>query len=178
MRRTIAIFFLFLYLHNFAGYLAVFFILQHRTQNEMRNRIAAEIPDGQLTLLVFHVDLLKQGSDLFQWIEENEFRHDGAMYDVVRTRVAGDSAYFLCTRDTDEERLLSDLHQHTQREMNHSGVFSNFDSFKDVFKNSFSNPAAGRGLLADFGYCAVPDMTLPLFSISDAPFHPPKSIES
>jgi len=178
MRQTIATFFLLLYLYNFAGYLAVFSILQYRTQNEIRRRIASEISDDQLTPLAFHVDLLKHESALFQWVEKNEFRHGGEMYDVVRTRIVGDSAYFLCIRDTDEERLLSNLHEHTQREMNHSGALNSFDSFRDVFKNSFNNPATGAGVLVDLGYNVVVDVALPSFLIADAPFHPPKSIGS
>ncbi len=165
MRRAIATFFLCLYLYNFAGYLAVFLILQSRTQSEIKKKIAADIPDSQLTLLTFPVDLLKQESDLFQWVEDNEIRHGGAMYDVVRMRTAGDSAYFLCIRDRDEERLLSNLQEHTQKEMDHSGVLNSFDTFKDVFKNSFSSQATGPTVLVDLGFCAVVDAPpLPVFS--------------
>ncbi len=178
MRRTIATFFLCLYLYNFAGYLAVFLILQSRTQSEIKKKIAADIPDSQLTLLSFPVDLLKQESDLFQWVEEHEFRHEGAMYDVVRMRTAGDSAYFLCIRDRDEERLLSNLQEHTQKEMDHSGVLNSFDTFKDVFKNSFNSQATGPTVLLDLGFCAVVDDALSPFFPADAPFHPPKHAES
>ena len=83
-----------------------------------------------------------------QWVDDHEFRRDGKLYDVVRTRISGDTTYFTCINDTQEEKLFADLDNHVQREMGNSGQASKFDSFKDVFRDSLAESSVEIGTLA------------------------------
>jgi hypothetical protein len=44
-----------------------------------------------------------------EWIEENEFRIDGEMYDVVKREVKKDSIYLYCLHDKTESILYSGI---------------------------------------------------------------------
>ena len=116
MKRFVAYLFLFLYLYNLAGYLAVFAVRQSAVRSEIKK-------------------MLKESP--LQWIEDHEFRYAGGMYDIVHSTVTRDSTYFLCVNDVQEEALFTDLDSHVQREMGSQGV--RLDGFKDVFKNSYTD---------------------------------------
>jgi hypothetical protein len=135
MRRCIAYLFLFLYLYNLAGYLAVFSVRQNLVRSEIKKMLKESVPPSELIQLAFHSATLEAGGYPIQWIEDHEFRYAGGMYDIVRSRSTADSTYFLCVNDVQEEQLFANLDSHVQREMGSQGVM--LDGFKDVYKNSY-----------------------------------------
>lgn len=137
MKRFVALIFLFLYLYNFAGYLAVFSVLQYRIKKEVKHRLLSALPASQLTHLSFPLQKGDDQKHSIQWIEKDEFRYEGKMYDVVRMVADDDSMHIFCVRDDQEEKLLADLGLHVRRHMNASAEHSSLDAFKDIFKESF-----------------------------------------
>jgi hypothetical protein len=43
----------------------------------------------------------------FKWIEKDEFRYKGCMYDVISVVIKGNSATFQCISDSREEQLIA-----------------------------------------------------------------------
>jgi len=175
MRRVSASFLLMLYLYNFVGYLTVFYLRESRVHNEVKEIIKATVPDSDLIIFAFSTTSLENGAYSLQWIEDNEFRYAGAMYDVVRSHTSVDSTYFLCMNDILEERLLSDLDRHIKREMGSSEQSDMVNSFKEVFKDSICKHFE---LFIDIDEgCECCDQSVEHYTsiITDSPFHPPRS---
>ena len=141
MKRFFAILFISLYLYNIVGYLAVFTFLQYRVRSEVKLILKSSFPESNLAHFTFHTRQLQDGLYKIRWIKSNEFMMDGKLYDVVRTFTVGDSTSLHCINDVQEERLFADLNEHVRRQMGHSEQPNKLDSFKDVFKDSFSKSA-------------------------------------
>lgn len=136
MKRVFAYLFLFLYSYNLAGYLVVFSVRQNLVRSEIKRMLKESVPQSDLIPLAFHTQSLEQGKYPLQWIHDREFRYAGGMYDIVRSHTTGDSTYYLCVNDVQEEVLFADLDSHVQREMGSQS--GRLDAFKDVFKESFA----------------------------------------
>jgi len=138
MKRVFVFLLLLLYAYNILGYLAMFYGIQRRVKSEMWQVMKADIPETNLVRLVFHTSALKQGAYPLTWIDDHEFRYNDRMYDIIRSSVEGDSSYFLCINDVQEEQLFSQLHKHVQQHTGDSGQSGKLDPFKDLFKESLS----------------------------------------
>lgn len=174
MKRLVAILLLFLYLHNFAGYLAAFVLLQSRVRSDIERSITSGLPDDVLTLLVFKSSSLGNDEPAVQWLDDNEFRYEGSMYDVVRIRTSGDSVYFLCVNDVEEERLFAGLDRHVDREM--TGKTAALDSVQDAFKDSYRHHFSAPEGLRLLGISIIPLSTRPSILIPETFFHPPRTV--
>lgn len=176
MKRIVAILLLLLYLHNFAGYLAAFCLLQSHVRSDIKRTIKSGLPDNTLTLLVFQTSSLGNDESSVQWLEENEFLYRGSMYDVVRARADGDSTYFLCINDVEEERLFAGLDRHVDREMAASGKAATLDSFQDVFKGSYQHNSSSPDELKLLGVSILPPSAHYNPFIPETIFHPPHTV--
>jgi len=157
MKRLIAYLFLFLYSYNLAGYLVVFSVRQNLVRSEVKRALKASVPQAELIRFAFHTSSLEQGDYPLQWIEDNEFRYAGGMFDIVRSHTTGDTTYFFCVNDIQEEELFVDLDNHVRHEMGNQCSGGGLDAFKDAFKESYS-----KG-------CTIP-IVLPTELIHPAPF--------
>lgn len=174
MKRFFVFVFLSLYLYNIVGYLAVFTVLQYRVRSEVKKMLKATVPEGEILTLTFHTESLEKGGYALQWIEPHEFRYNGSMYDILRTHISGDSTYFECINDVQEEMLFAHLDLHVQRHMGDSGQPGKYDSFKDVFKDSLARFQLPIGIL----YCegTVSEQATVRYIPPDPTslFHPPR----
>lgn len=174
MKRFLALIFLFLYLYNIAGYLAVFSVLQYRVRDEMKRMLKATVQEGELIKLAFHEPSLEKGLYSIQWITDDEFRFNGSMYDILRSDTSADTVYFVCINDVQEEQLFSHLDSHVQRHMGDTGQAGKLDLFKDVFKDShikYFVPSASlpfTGVVVDLSHLDYLSIDL------DVPFLPPR----
>jgi len=75
---------------------------RQEVRREIRNRMLAGMDDAELTLLRFHREDARRE---LHWKEEGEFRYRGAMYDVARSRLVGDSIHYLVWHDDAESRI-------------------------------------------------------------------------
>jgi len=60
-------------------------------------------------LFKFDKDDLEKGLSYIEWIEEDEFRIEGEMYDVVKREIGKDSVYLYCLHDYKESILYSGI---------------------------------------------------------------------
>ena len=174
MRRSFALVFLFLYLYNIAGYLAVFSVLQYRIRTEVKKMIKESVPQSELIQFAFYTSSLERGDYHLQWTKENEFRHAGSMYDIVRSHISGDSTYFLCVNDVQEDHLFASLDSHVQRHMGDSGLAGKFDSFKNVFQDSYISRPPQSEVQEPTGKIIVRPLDKYVSVDRDVPFLPPR----
>jgi hypothetical protein len=174
MKRLIVSIFLLLYVYNFAGYLAVFSVLQYQVRKDMKLKLKESVPQSELILVTFHTASLEGGLYPIQWVDQNEFRYNGGMYDIVRSHTSEDTTYFQCVNDVQEEVLFSDLNKHVQKHMGNSEEQTKLDSFRDVFKNSFPYPVAFPVTLVLTGMLPRIGPTQYHSIDPEVPFHPPR----
>ncbi len=175
MKRAIAVVFLFLYAYNFVGYLAVFTALQHRAKKTVKRTLMAHVPESQLVRFSFFTPQVEQRESPLQWIEENEFRYRGGLYDVARMFSSGDSTIILALRDDQEERLFADLDKHVSRHMGTSTEQARLDAFQEVFKDSYVARISGLDRLHIVGivWSLLPNTYTPVTLENPSP--PPRS---
>jgi hypothetical protein len=175
MRRLFALIFLFLYVYNIAGYLAVFSAMQFRIRSEVKKALKASVPESELTSFAFPTSSIEYS---VQWIEDHEFRYNGNLYDIVRSHTCGDTTYFACINDAQEEQLFDHLDNHVQRHMGDSGQSGKFDSFKDVFKDSIANHRFPVGTLSFTGLIVELAVSEYFPVEPDVPFLPPRLLST
>ena len=78
-------------------------IIKHVVQESVQEK---NIDRDELSVLAFNVNDLAQNKYALIWVKpEKEFRFNGEMYDVEYTEVNGDSIYFTCYFDVEENFL-------------------------------------------------------------------------
>lgn len=95
--------------------LFVFKIFQAKYRDEIIGIIDEGISEDELTLFTFSKDDLKNGTAKIQWMEENEFRFNDEMYDVVAKEINDDSVYYYCIYDENESRLYTVFDEYFQK---------------------------------------------------------------
>jgi len=90
--------------YSVLGYYLNFKIEQFWIKEEIEQRIIKHLPEKDLTL----IKISSANSEKIHWTEESsEFRFDGEMYDVVKTKSANDTTYYYCFNDEKESKLMS-----------------------------------------------------------------------
>lgn len=91
------------------GDLLVFQLHRYQIRREMRREIAAGLPSQELSkLYVSNTKLRKLG-----WDKVDEFKFEGAWYDVVELQSEGDHYTIIyCIKDADETQLYAHYAQH------------------------------------------------------------------
>ncbi|MBM2840732.1 MAG: hypothetical protein HW412_1260 [Bacteroidetes bacterium] len=132
VKKGIALLFLTLYVYNLAGYYAVFKALQYQVRVEVKTRIKESVPQGKLFLIVVR----KGEEDSLRWLEENEFRYRGNMYDIVRQYSRNDTTFYSCVKDKQEELLFENFDLHVATQSNLEGVpMKAATAFKGILKD-------------------------------------------
>ncbi len=126
--------------------LTLYRIMQAKYRSNMIEQISRGIPDSYLTILKFEKNNFKKDSDNLQWTEDDEFRYENLMYDLVKTKVVGDSVYLYCIMDEDETKLYAYFEKYLQ----HS-TKKGLDQLKDISSaNIFLSQLYSNSLNADF----------------------------
>jgi hypothetical protein len=104
IRKILSILFAGLILFNLFGYYLVFKCDQIHIKSEMK----AMIRSGSFRGGYEEITILNPASDRdFRMLDKGEIRYRGRLYDVISTRVSGNSVIFRCINDTREEQLLA-----------------------------------------------------------------------
>lgn len=105
IRSGIALMLCGLFIYNSMGYMLVYSaMLSMRKQQAF-----AEIARLKKQPLIAFTFAKTDKSKLESKKNRLEIKHNGCMYDVVRTQVSGDNITYYCIRDTKEEHLLDQL---------------------------------------------------------------------
>jgi hypothetical protein len=121
-------------------------IMQAKYRSDMLEQIYRGIPDSYLTILKFAKSNIRMDSDNLQWTEDDEFRYENLMYDLIKTKVVGDTVYLYCIMDEDETRLNAYFEKYLQ----HS-TKKDLDQLKDISSvNIFLSQLYSNSLNSDF----------------------------
>jgi len=115
LRKSISLIMLLLIVFHGVFQLFIFKIFQAKYREEVLEIIKDGVLEDKLTFFAFSKDDLKNGTTLAQWMEEDEFRFNDEMYDVVKEEIHGDSVYFYCIHDENESRLYAVLDKYFQQ---------------------------------------------------------------
>jgi hypothetical protein len=108
MKKVLSIILVLFLGYNFAGYFYLYKIKQDQIREEIKENILYKIPVDQLIL----IKSFSGSCEKISWLEKNkEFRFKGCMYDVVKTKVIGDTTYYYCYNDIREARLFGNLNK-------------------------------------------------------------------
>jgi hypothetical protein len=104
MKKSLSILVLGIFLFNTMGYYFVFKVNQSMIQSEIRGMIRSGLHHSKYTLVkVDHPESNPQ----FKILDHNEFTYCGQLYDIVCQTVKGNTTWFYCLNDRQEERLIA-----------------------------------------------------------------------
>ena len=118
MRRFYSAVFILLFVFQMVGFQLVFEAKKYSIRKEIRDQIRQGLPEDQLTL--FKIPLYQDHSfrKNFLFFEENEFRHNGVIYDLVKTRKEDNFILYYGIADFAETSLFSTLDTTVRKTMN------------------------------------------------------------
>ena len=127
IKKIISIFLLILIVSHGILQFMLYKVMQVKYRLDMVEQISHGIPDSYLTILKFGKSNYKMSSGNIKWIEDDEFRYQNLMYDVVKTKTVGDSIYLYCIMDENESQLYSCFEKYI-----HNLVEEEPDKLKDL----------------------------------------------
>jgi hypothetical protein len=89
---------------NLAGIFIFFEFQKWDIRNEIKQHIKQDIPDSELSIIAINAG----NADSLEWFDETEFKYNGQLYDVVRTKITDDhQTIYYCISDTKETDLFA-----------------------------------------------------------------------
>lgn len=100
---------LILFISHGSAQLLILRVIQTHHRRNVFQSIENGTCENELVLFKFSNEELKKGSSHIEWVEENEFRIEGEMYDVVKKEFKEDTMYLYCLHDEKESVLYSGI---------------------------------------------------------------------
>lgn len=113
MRKALSILLTFIFLFNIAGYYLWFAVQQKKIKEDVEQQIRKGLSSEDLSVVIVPLN----GQNQLKWIKPaKEFRLNGEMYDVVRSKTNGQNKYYYCIIDNKEKKLIANFHRtHTSK---------------------------------------------------------------
>jgi hypothetical protein len=105
LKKLISILIIVLLFFDSCGYIFVYIELSNHFKQEASSKINDFIPDKDLEILSFHLSDITKNNSVIQIIEENEIKINGKLYDIFKKVCKGDSVYYYCLNDNNENIL-------------------------------------------------------------------------
>jgi len=104
VKKVISILLLLIFWISAIGYFHVFRLMQSEIRHSIKSQLEQGVPEKDLVRIYF------QGTDKPDWVREGkEFRHQGRMYDIVRSASEDGKTVFYCIDDRKESLLLAQM---------------------------------------------------------------------
>jgi hypothetical protein len=179
LKKTIPISLLILFVLNLVGYYIAFPVVSICLKGMIRASMETNFVKKDLVLIKIPLSLERNQNADFQKTEVDEFQYFGKMYDVSDTKVAGDTTYYYCFNDHDEEKLIADLDDHIKTDIGvnaPTGKNGKHDLIKkpvkEYLKTTLINPVIfGTVFLPD--YFQIRSNYVSVLTVCDTP--PPES---
>jgi len=107
MRRLLSILLVSAFLFNGFGYYLTYRIIEKGYKKHFRQHIKFNSTTENTEVLVISDTEIQSKNSPFKWMEEDEFRYHGKMYDIIKSEKQGNNNIFYCVNDKNEELLLS-----------------------------------------------------------------------
>lgn len=105
MKKSFSIFLILTFLFNTAGYLLIFLVLQSLLKNKAEEIFSANNLNPDKVIIAFANSDLQKGIPELKFFDDKEFLFKGKMYDIYEKAVTGDSTFFYCKADYEEDKL-------------------------------------------------------------------------
>jgi len=125
IKRIISVIMLILIISHGIYQLFIFKLFQVKYRTEAYSEIDTGLANEKLVLFSFRVEDYKNNRINVEWIEEDEFRFEKEMYDIVKKEVKGNSIYLFCFHDRKESMLYLVMDK----------IFKSFEKEIDDLKN-------------------------------------------
>jgi hypothetical protein len=149
----------FLLFLNSGGFIIIFFQVQNSVKQEMldciksgkyrsQDIISFAIPTGQFM----------HNNNGYEWLDENEFRYSGRMYDVVCASDSGELKILYCLNDIPEEKIVSNFNNEINKlargDLNNSSIKTSLLNIisQALVKNVFSFQLATENFISFSSY--------------------------
>jgi hypothetical protein len=106
LKKLVAILSLCCLFLNIIGYHVIFYIRQAEIKTEMKKLLLQEKSNKEQTILIFSLNDENCISKL-EWEDDEEFRLNGEMYDVVEKKIEDGKLIIRCISDKKETALIS-----------------------------------------------------------------------
>ena len=135
MKKIFPISLLFLFLFNVIVFYPVFFFLQQDAKEKMEQKIKQSISENELIV----ISVSESESRSIQWLNDDEFRYHGNVYDVVKKETdKNNTTRFYCINDSKEKELFASLDNHIANDIGTNVPSKDSkDSVKDFIKDYF-----------------------------------------
>lgn len=130
MRKAAIIFFIIMLSGSSVLSVVAFKYGQKQIKREIKKMIFSGIDPARLECIALPEKDLDRPDGIFQFVDKNEFKYYGRMYDIVRRETRGDTVYFYSIRDEKEEKLIADF----IREMKKNNGSNSFPEEDDLMK--------------------------------------------
>jgi len=134
MKKLFSWLMLALFLYTTVGYYPIYLSNKSQVKREIKQRIIKSVPENELTVFSFTEKEYKN----LTWVEKNEFRFKGSMYDVVRkgTDTKGNIVIYVID-DEKEKKLFVNLEELTQQNSSDSPVGKNGQKLLKLFSSIY-----------------------------------------
>ena len=107
MKKALSILIIALLIFNSGGYYFIFLQLQNCFKQLAQNKIDDYIPLENLILIkVNKKSSFENHVDVFERLNDEEFKYYGKMYDIYKEEENGDTVFFYCVSDENEDVIL------------------------------------------------------------------------
>ena len=173
LRKSIAILLLILFAYNIFGFYYCFIYKQNKIRSEIKTQIKNNVPQEQLIILTFTKKQVKKLA--FQ--DENEFRLNGKMYDIVKTTIKNNIITYFCINDVQEEELFESLNEQVSNNLDNILHKNNFKknyikTINDFFIEEYNYKYNNELILLKINYLISESINCRLIP----PFVPPPKI--
>ena len=137
MRKLAPILLIVLFVFNLAGYYIAVPLTSALFKSVVRVGMQANVFEKDLVLIKIPTRLTKASVQDFQMTEGDEFQYKNKLYDVSSQKIVGDTTYFYCYNDKDEDQLYTGLDEHLKTDIgltNSSSKNGNHDNTKKPLK--------------------------------------------
>jgi hypothetical protein len=180
MRKLISILLLTSILFNISGYYFTFLIIRQGYKRDFINHLRHDnYSEAVLVLRITDDEILSEHSS-FKWMEDNEFRYQGKMYDVISSEKQGNVSVFHCLNDSKEEALMAKyeglVKHHTDMSLPYKQKSSQL--LQQIVKEAATEKRSTLLLFASFNRI-TPIYSFSLNTFITLPYeHPPKTFLS
>ena len=115
IKETISICMLFLLVSHGMVQFVIFKIFQAKYRSEIIEMIINDITETDLVILKFDINQFNVSRNNIYWTEEDEFRFENKMYDLIKKEITSDSVNLYCIYDENETELYSILTKYSQK---------------------------------------------------------------
>ncbi len=115
---------------------------------EAARLIGEGVPENGQVVFSFETAEFENRTSKFEWKNDEEFRFEGKLYDVIRTEARGDSVFIFCLYDEADTKLYSVLDNIIEddkddpEETEGTGVFLSHYYYCENFDYNLNRPGA------------------------------------